>query len=155
MKAHDLFQLGRLLSRIADEAMRPEGMEPTAPGVRLILMDVGSMPGSSIGEIAARTGLPQSYVSGSVARLREQGIFETESDPDDGRRTLVKVSAGAPRRVARAGDASVDARLLAICGSGDPATDQALIGTMSGLVARLRDSDAWGPATGSKRTTRP
>lgn len=154
MEAHDLFQLGRLLSVIAEEAMQPEGVPRTPPGVRLILVDVGSAPGSSIGEIVARTGLPQSYVSGSVARLREQGVFETGPDPTDGRRTLVSVSADAPRTVACAGSVSVDARLLAVCGTGDPKADRALIGSLEELVMRLQERNVWKPAAGPRRASR-
>src|SRR5580693_7809367 len=60
---------------------------PTGPS--LVLRDVFAHPGSSITDITARTGLPQSYVSESVARLRSQGILETSADPADRRRTLV------------------------------------------------------------------
>jgi DNA-binding MarR family transcriptional regulator len=36
---------------------------------------------NSVGEIADRTGLRQSYVPESVARLRHQGVVETSTDP--------------------------------------------------------------------------
>jgi DNA-binding MarR family transcriptional regulator len=35
--------------------------------------------------------LPQSHVSASVARFRERGTVETAADPDDRRRTLVRL----------------------------------------------------------------
>ena len=78
-----------------------------------MLRDVFAHPGSSITDITARTGLPQSYVSESAARLRSQGILETSADPADGRRTLVRVSAEHPRTVAGKGSAPVDAALAA------------------------------------------
>lgn len=134
--------------------MRPAGTPATPPGVRLILMDVKAAPGSSIGEVAIRTGLPQSYVSASVTRLREQGIFETESDPADGRRTLVRLSADAPRRVARAGSVSVDARLLAAYGTGDAQADQTLIDTLETLARRLQEENAARPTSGRRRVSR-
>ena len=64
-------------------------------------------------DVTARTGLPQSYVSESVARLRDQGIVETSADPADGRRTLVRVTAEHPRTVAAKGAVPVDAALAA------------------------------------------
>lgn len=64
--------------------------------------------------IAARTGLPQSYVSESVTRLREQGVFETRADPSDARRTLVRASAAIPRAVTRAGAVPVDRALTPV-----------------------------------------
>jgi MarR family len=59
-------------------------------------MDTFAFPDSSVGEIATRTGLPQSYVSTVVARLRDLDVLETRPDPDDRRRTLVKVSDSLP-----------------------------------------------------------
>ena len=48
-------------------------------------MDTFAFPDSSVGEIATRTGLPQSYVSTVVARLRDLNALETRADPDDRR----------------------------------------------------------------------
>ena len=110
---------------------------PTGPS--LVLRDVFAHPGSSITDITARTGLPQSYVSESVARLRSQGILETSADPADGRRTLVRVSAGHPRTVAAKGSAPVDGALAAALGEpdGGPAMAE-IVATLSALAERLR-----------------
>jgi len=110
---------------------------PTGPS--LVLRDVFAHPGSSITDITARTGLPQSYVSESVARLRSQGILETSADPADGRRTLVRVSAGHPRTVAAKGSAPVDGALAAALGEpdGGPAVAE-IVATLSALAERLR-----------------
>jgi len=108
-------------------------------GPSLVLRDVFAHPGSSITDITARTGLPQSYVSESVARLRSQGILETSADPADGRRTLVRVSAGHPRTVAAKGSAPVDGALAAALGEpdGGPAVAE-IVATLSALAERLR-----------------
>jgi len=137
MDAHDLFRLGRHLTRIAEEAMRAGDAPGTPPGVRLILTDIRDNAGSTIGEIATRTGLPQSYASESVARLREKGAVETWNDPDDRRRTRVRIAAGIPHAVARAGAVRIDDALLAAAGTGDPAADRALIKQLATLAARL------------------
>jgi hypothetical protein len=109
---------------------------PTGPS--LVLRDVFANPGSSITDITARTGLPQSYVSESVARLRGQGIVVTSADPADGRRTLVRVSDQHPRTVAAKGSVPVDATLAAVLGEppGGAAVTQ-IISTLSALAARL------------------
>jgi len=109
---------------------------PTGPS--LVLRDVFANPGSSITDITARTGLPQSYVSESVARLRGQGIVRTSADPADGRRTLVRVSAQHPRTVAAKGSAPVDAALAAALGepNGGAAVTK-IIGTLSALADQL------------------
>ena len=61
-------------------------------GPSLVLKDVFGHPGAAITEIAERTVLPQSYVSESVARLREQGVVATRFDPADRRRTLATLT---------------------------------------------------------------
>jgi hypothetical protein len=110
---------------------------PTGPS--LVLRDVFAHPGSSITDITGRTGLPQSYVSESVARLRGQGLLETSADLADGRRTLVRVSAGHPRTVAAKGSAPVDGALAAALGEpdGGPAVAE-IVATLSALAERLR-----------------
>lgn len=138
MKAHDLFQLGRWLAKIAEDTMRPANAPVTPPGVRLILMDVAAAKDSSIKDITARTGLPQSYVSESVARLREQGVLRTQADPADGRRTLVRLTRDAPRAVARAGAVSVDKALIAALGDIDPKTGATLIANLQVVMDHLR-----------------
>ena len=91
--------------------------------------------GSSISEITARTGMPQSHVSETVARLREQGTVESFPDPADRRRTLVRVSAQHPKNVMRAALVPVDAALAAALGP-DEAAD--IVKTLEALAARLR-----------------
>jgi DNA-binding transcriptional ArsR family regulator len=150
MNALDLIMLGRQLTKIGEEVLRgpaPGGHAGDRPaqtpflptGPSLVLRDVFARPGSSITDITARTGLPQSYVSESVARLRSQGILETSADPADGRRTLVRVSAGHPRTVAVKGSAPVDGALAAALGEpdGGPAVAE-IVATLSALAERLR-----------------
>jgi DNA-binding MarR family transcriptional regulator len=84
-----LYLLGRKLMQIA-EGMLPTGRRVTS--TRLVFVDVAYHPNSSITEITQRTGFPQSLVSTAVARLREMGLLETEPDPLDRRRTLVRTT---------------------------------------------------------------
>jgi DNA-binding MarR family transcriptional regulator len=144
MNALDLIMLGRQLTRIGegvlrgtDAPSRPARFMPAGPS--LVLQDVYAHPDSPISDITARTGLPQSYVSESVARLREQGMAETSADPADGRRTLVRVPARHSRTVVTKGSAPVDAALAAALGepAGGTAVAQ-VIDTLSALAARLR-----------------
>jgi DNA-binding MarR family transcriptional regulator len=165
--ALDLIMLGRQLTKIGEAVLRRpgdatgpgdtadrldttgragawaggtsgSGSGPVMPnGPSLVLRDVFAHPGSSITDITGRTGLPQSYVSESVARLRDQGIVETAADPADGRRTLVRVSAGHPRTVAAKGMASVDAALAEALGEPEGGAAE-IIETLERLAARLR-----------------
>jgi DNA-binding MarR family transcriptional regulator len=135
VNALDLHLLGRRLMKIGEIGMRG-GDAPAVPsGLRLIVTDIGEHPRSSIGEIAARTGLPQSYVSTSVSRLRDRGAVKTAGDPRDGRRTLVELSAAVPARAARRGAVPIDATLAEAAELDDPA---AVVATLETLLAGLR-----------------
>ena len=88
MNPMSLFLLGRRLMQIAEGAL-PGGRKGTS--LRLIFADIAYHPNSSITEITARTGFPQSLVSTAVARLRQRGGRE-RPDSLDRRRTLVRAS---------------------------------------------------------------
>jgi DNA-binding MarR family transcriptional regulator len=138
MNALDLIMLGRQLTKIGEEVLRGSKAQAMPTGPSLVLRDVFAHPDSSITDVTARTGLPQSYVSESVARLRDQGIVETSADPADGRRTLVRVTAEHPRTVAAKGSVPVDAALAAALGH--PADAVEIITTLASLAERLRPS---------------
>jgi DNA-binding MarR family transcriptional regulator len=120
VNAVEVYVLGRKLMKIAESAFAADqsgGGLPTS--VRMVLVDISAHPGSSIGEITARTGFPQSHVSGSVARLREQGVLETSVDAVDGRRTLVSLGDSFRERLATRAPVPIDAALAAELASPD------------------------------------
>jgi DNA-binding MarR family transcriptional regulator len=128
-----LFLLGRKLMQIAESGL-PQGKITTS--VRLVLADVAYHPGSSITEITERTGFPQSLVSLAVAKLREVGIVESEPDPSDRRRTLVRTTAALEERQQRADTPSIEALVAKEL----PAEQQKLVldaGAALDLLARL------------------
>lgn len=89
----ELFLLGRALMKIGEEAMPTEGIgdQPTSMRTVLIVVsDLRAHPDTTVGEIAARTGLPQSAVSAAIARLRTAGAVTTATDPRDRRRTIIR-----------------------------------------------------------------
>jgi DNA-binding MarR family transcriptional regulator len=102
----------------------------------MILIDIAEHPDSSVGEIASRTGFPQSHVSTSVARLRELGALVTSTDPRDRRRTLTRLAPGIRQRSHRAA-VPVDSVLEAALGSSDPNELAEVIDALDGLAARL------------------
>jgi DNA-binding MarR family transcriptional regulator len=116
VNAVELFLLGRKLMQLAEDAL-PQGRLATS--VRLVFMDVAFHPGSSISNITERTGFPQSHVSTSVAKLRDLGVLETEVDPADHRRTLVRATPAGIARGASVRSAPIEAVLApALAGSG-------------------------------------
>jgi DNA-binding MarR family transcriptional regulator len=138
MEALELIQLGRRLVRIGEQVLRGSGEAYTPPlGPRMVLHDVFDHPRSSVTNITRRTGLPQSYVSESIARLRDQGFVVTEVDPADRRRTLVRTNPEHLRSVARKGTASVDTALAEAVGERDPANAEVLANTLTDLARRL------------------
>ncbi|MGW2107968.1 MarR family transcriptional regulator [Streptomyces sp. NPDC001948] len=87
--------------------------------VLIVVSDLAAHPVSAVGEIAARTGLPQSQVSTAVARLKEAGAVVTGPDPADRRRLLVRQSSRPSDRMARIRATSIEGALADALGD-DP-----------------------------------
>ena len=91
MNASRLHWLARQLRAVALAVTANAGDERISAGELAIIEDVASHPVTSVGEIAARTRLAQSFVSRVVATLREAGVFVTAPDSVDRRRSLVSI----------------------------------------------------------------
>jgi DNA-binding MarR family transcriptional regulator len=143
VNAFELYRLGRRLMKIGERAIAASDPAP-APlpsGVRLILEDIGEHPNSTIGAITARTGFPQSHVSASVARFRERAAVETAVDPEDGRRTLVRLHPDFLRTVGERGAVPVDAALADELGlSGAPVVAE-LVATLEWVARQVLTED--------------
>jgi DNA-binding MarR family transcriptional regulator len=140
VNALELFLLGRKLMKLGEEAI-PQSIPgsqfhqmPTS--VRSVLVDVYEHPGSSISEITARTGFPQSHVSAAVARLREKGGVITTTDPADRRRTLAAPNPEVWRRLSSRQRVPVDAVLARAIGTDDPGEVAGALAALD-LLARL------------------
>lgn len=92
MQASTLHQLSRQLREIALRTTGNVGEDRVSVSDLAIVEDVSYHPQTSIGEIAQRTGLAQSLVSRTVATMREAGLFVTDVDPADRRKSLVGVA---------------------------------------------------------------
>ncbi|NUT53018.1 MAG: MarR family transcriptional regulator [Saccharothrix sp.] len=120
--------------KIGEEALPTEGLGDQPTSVRTVLIvvsDVRTHPGAAIGEIADRTGLPQSAVSAAVARLREAGAVTTEPDPRDRRRQLVRPQVS--ERVDQVRATSIDAALAKALDT----TDHERVAKVAELLADL------------------
>jgi DNA-binding MarR family transcriptional regulator len=147
MDALDLIILGRQLARIGERAMRegdPEGNGPAALGAALpagaliVMRDVLMHPGSSISDVTARTGLPQSHVSESVNKLRVKGIAEINADPADRRRTLVRLTAASQDQAARHSARNADDLLRMALGDVSDDSAHQVIALLNDLARLLR-----------------
>lgn len=124
MNGIDLFLLGRALMRIGEAALPTVPADAVAPtkGARAVLIvasDIAQHPGSSVSEIALRSGFPQSQVSTAVARLAEAGSVVTSIDPSDRRRKLVERAPGISGRVAEVRASSITTELAAALDTAD------------------------------------
>jgi DNA-binding MarR family transcriptional regulator len=99
MTVGELFRLARLLREVAIMAARGPDEPPAPPGLVTIVDDVARHDGTSVGEVAARTGLAQSLVSKTVARLRDAGVVNVSVDPIDRRRTRITITETARSRI--------------------------------------------------------
>ncbi len=103
----------------------------------MVLIDVSEHPDSSIGDITARTGFPQSHVSASMARLRALGALETFLDPSDGRRTLVKLADGVRERQPTRASLPIDEPLAAALDSADRRDVEQVSEALEAIAKRL------------------
>lgn len=138
----ELFLLGRTLMKIGEAAMpaQPDDGARSPGSTRLVLTvlsDIVEHPNSAIGEIATRTGLPQSQVSTAVARLRLAGSVETNPDPVDRRRMLVRQAKETGMRVARIRKLRIDGPLAAAMHTTDAARVGEVITLLEDLAAQL------------------
>jgi DNA-binding MarR family transcriptional regulator len=138
MDAIELVELGRRLTRLGEDAMRGKRGAGMPAGRALVLRDVFANPGCSVNEIVARTGLPQGYVSECVAKLREDNMVETATDPSDRRRTLVSFGRQHGARVLKAGAVPVEDALASALGEKDSEALAHVIDVLSSLARRLR-----------------
>ncbi|MCX5213803.1 MarR family transcriptional regulator [Kitasatospora sp. NBC_00240] len=142
MNGVELFLLGRTLMKIGEEALpQPAGDHGRRPGgtrsVLVVLSDIVEHPDSAVGEIAARTGLPQSQVSTAVARLKEAGSITTAPDPADRRRLLARPAAEPSARVAEVRTGTIDTALAAALGTDDPARVEEVTAALDILARHL------------------
>lgn len=121
MNAIELYQLGRTLMKVGVRAMPDDEFARLRGSTRAIVSDIFDNPGSSISEITARVGLPQSQVSACVAMMRDNDAVETFTDPEDRRKTLVRPTESALRRARTRPLPEIDAELAAAIGGADPA----------------------------------
>ena len=163
MDALDLIILGRQLTRIGERATREADPADNGPGAfgaalptgaLIVMRDVLTHPGSSISDITARTGLPQSHVSESVNKLRVKGIAEITADPADRRRTLVRLTATSQDQVVRHSARNADDLLRRALGDvPDDSTRQIM--TMLTDLARRLQIDPTVPAAPSSTSLAP
>lgn len=149
-----MFLIGRALTKIAQDAMpEPPGGHGKYSGsprtVLVVVSDIAAHPDTAVGEIAARTGLPQSQVSTAVARLKDAGAVRTVRDPADGRRLLVRQAGRTSTRVAEVRASTVDESIASAIG-GNRADQQEVLRALEVLMRHLLPERLPDPASPGK-----
>lgn len=142
MNGVQLFLLGRALMKIGEDALPepPGGSGRYAGSTRMVLIvatDIAEHPDTAVGEIAARTGLPQSQVSTAIGRLKEAGTVVTTTDPTDRRRALVTQAPTASDRLTEVRATSITLALAEALGTDDPARLAKLTAALDELADAL------------------
>lgn len=109
--------------------------EPTLPdGEAAVLEEVLEDPGVSIKEIHERTGLSQSHVAASVARLKKGGLLVTVPDRSSAWQssTRTQASDSAMQTISRRQSRPVDEAVM--CAVDDPAQARRAIRLMDELA---------------------
>ncbi len=106
--AGELYRLARLLREVALAVTAEPGEVPASLGLVAITEDIAHHDHTTVGEVAARTGLAQSLVSKVVAQLRTAGVVATRADDTDRRRSRITITDAARTGVfAARGDRSI------------------------------------------------
>ncbi|MEU7989532.1 helix-turn-helix domain-containing protein [Streptosporangium canum] len=136
MNGVQLFLLGRTLMKIGEQALPDVGRGGNG-AVLVVLADVLDSPDSTVGEIAARTRLPQSAVSMAVARLREAGSVVARTDPRDRRRTLLRHANHLSDRVGEVRASTIDDALGRALGTDDTDEIRDVVHALEAMSQRL------------------
>jgi DNA-binding MarR family transcriptional regulator len=148
MEAGQVHKLARVLRDLAlDATADPDERRPSAAEA-LVAADLFEHAPTTVGEIAARTGVVQSQVSTVVAALDDAGVLARERDPRDARRSLLVIPPAARKtfgtdRGRRSIDDTIRAYLAGRRQPSGPAEVQDIVGILSQLSQRLlvEDSD--------------
>lgn len=140
MDAGRLHRLARMLREIATAATAEAGDDRVSAGDLAIIEDLARYDGTTVGEVARRTGLAQSLVSTTVAGLRRGGVVTSEPDPGDRRRTLITIEGSVREHVfSERALRPVDVALRFAVRTADPDVDDAEVDARVETAGRLLD----------------
>jgi DNA-binding MarR family transcriptional regulator len=90
----ELARCYQAFERASDANIRRMGLTPPQFD---IVVTLGNTPGMSFKELGSRTLITKGTLTGVVDRLEARGLVERVASPDDGRSTLVRLTAGGDR----------------------------------------------------------
>jgi SAM-dependent methyltransferase len=134
----ELYLLGQKLTAIAGDALPPgSALRRVTPAARLVLDDAVRHPGTSVAEIAGRTGLLDDQVSALADELAAADLVERPDGPAGdrvgvGRSLLLRADSAAP----------VDAALAAALGPAGAGGLRDAVAALESLARRLGTGEA-------------
>jgi DNA-binding MarR family transcriptional regulator len=140
MSPVELILLGRTLMKIGEQALPASAGDGLVGGERtvvIVMSDIYEYPGTTVSEVARRTGLPQSAVSGAVARLREAGSVLAEPDLADRRRQLLRRNPQLTPRRRKVAAARIEDAVAAALGDHKPTDLAEVLTALETLGRRL------------------
>jgi MarR family transcriptional regulator, transcriptional regulator for hemolysin len=123
----------RLFARIVDDQLRELGMRFAQAPVLAALQDGSSRSQKELARIAE---IEQASMAQILARMERDGLIQRERDPDDGRSTLISLTAIARERLPAARQALRRASREAVAGF-DDADVQTLTRLLERVIANL------------------
>jgi DNA-binding MarR family transcriptional regulator len=88
--SHTIFRLARIHSQLAGRLLREAGLHASQELMLMVLWDAGPQRQTELG---AELGMDSAGTTRVVHRLEQAGFVRRRPDPDDGRATLVEVTA--------------------------------------------------------------
>jgi len=134
MNGGQMHRLGKRLIQLAAAVTGEPGETRLPLGEAAVFVEVLEGPGISIKEIHERTGLSQSHVAASVARLRNRGLLETAPDGGSAWRSNTRAQASdyALQTISRRQSRPVDEAVIRAVG--DPTQARRAIRLMDELA---------------------
>lgn len=135
----DLSLILRALDReMVREFHQTAGGDATPSSAERIIMATVAREGQmTVGAIVKATGFVQSYVSGVVSRLVDQGLLVSDLDPHDRRRTIISFQPERIGRIKASLDLDVRPLVARILGDAPPEATETVVHALKILAVAL------------------
>lgn len=127
----------RLFARNIDRRLKPAGLSSGQLPVLFALAGGERMTQKQLAEAAA---IEQPTMAATLARMERDGLIQRETNPSDGRSTLVALTPAAARKAITLRQAIDAVNRQALAGL-SPTERQALLAMLQKMIAALENSD--------------
>lgn len=132
-----LMRLTRLMTRYAEARIQPLGTGIAGFPVLNMLKDAGELTQK---ELTENLGVEQSSTAQLVSRLERDGFIQRRKDPQDGRSSLVRLTAKGSRTLPAINEIMATGNDLAVDGLSDQEIDQ-LLDLLKRMISNFEHSN--------------